>query len=448
VTTIDVLAPDPPSPSAGRASDPEHHHEPAAAEGAFCEVMEQELGSDQTVGPDIAGAGVGTDAQRAGRLDPRPTLPTELTTFAGPLVEVVAELPTDDDIDADAGAPPTTPTPTPAPSPTLDLATTAMAGPTPTTATSTATSVSPPTTTADTGDTAALRSTPTASTSGTDRVEAGPPPAPSTDQAPIAPAPSHRPVDGDEAPVLPEPRPAGAATRTQPEPASGPEVPASGHEAGASPTTEDPVVSATASAGTDRTTAPAIGTGATPPPRTSGPVAAPPAPPVPELPGPRTTEPTPAWRQVADALVGRAGGDTSPVTIELHPAELGAVRAEISMRDGALRVDLSAATRDAQAMLEQAIGELRHDLHRLGMRLGHVEVHHTHGGAGPEPETAAAQGDTASGRSDTTPDRRDGSLAHPRPDDPGPTEARTATADPDWRRSRPGRLTTQVDLNL
>jgi hypothetical protein len=447
VTPIDVLAADPPPPTAGRPSDSEAPPEPTAAEGAFCAVMEQALGADEQrdadrpLGPGIAGAragaDTGADADRAEPLNPLLTLPTELTAFADPLVEVVADLPTDDDdIDADAGDPPSAP----APSPTFDLAAVTTAGPT---TTSTATDASPTPTAANT---AASSTTTTISTTATD-AEAGPTPAPSTDHAAIARVPSNRPAGGDEAPVLPGPRPAGAPALTQPEPASDTGPPASDPDIGASPTMVDSVVSATPSTETDRTTAVGAGPGANPPPRNGGSVAAP-APPVPDLPSPRTTEPPAAWRQVADALVGRAGGDTAPVTIELDPAELGSVRAEISMRDGALRVDLRAATGDAKAMLERAIGELRHDLHRLGMRLGHIEVHDAHGTARPGADGIAAQGDTTSGRSDTTPDQRGGSLARPRPAERGSIESRSAPTDADRGRPRPRRPTTQVDLNL
>jgi chemotaxis protein MotD len=447
---LDVLAPlASPPVTAGRLSAADEPDAAPTGEGAFCDAMERALAPGEPAGPSDAGDADSAQRPAGHVLDPSTaSTPLEQAEIVDPVVEVVPELPSEVDIDDDADA--ATTELVPPRTPTLGGAAATIAAPTAATVTSSSTAP----------DASQL-----AATVGGGGTESVSPPAAGTHAAPILGTPAGEPMGGDGPASAPPPpngdAPAATADRPHRPSSASIEQPTAGvaptkHEpespagANAEPATALPVAAAESSAGTDPSTTPVTATGATPAPRGDGHVAPAARPPVPDLTSPRTSEPPPAWRQVADALVGRAGADTSPVTIELHPAELGSVRAEISMRDGALRVDLRAATGDAKAMLEHAVGELRHDLHRLGMRLGHIEVHDTDGAARPGSDASGSQGGATSGRSDTDSDRRDGSLARPRPAVLQPIETRptTTATDADRLRPRPGRPTTQVDLNL
>jgi flagellar hook-length control protein FliK len=443
MTVIDGLAPVPPPATTGRPSDAEDPDASAAGEGAFTAAMEEAFGPDEPASSGDATAGTGGDADRASSGEPPLSAqPPDPTGFPSTVVDEVPRSSEADDVDTDPGNSGSSGSsgssgaePAPEPITQVHLATVVVATATPVTVTP---SDAPEVTTPPTSD----------------GVEAAPRSAPRSEGATIAAVPSPLPAAGGEGPAPRHqdsagapPTTPGAPETTDPHPSTAIEPPTSASPTSASPTSASPPYDASPSAGTDRTTAPA--TGAIQPLVGDAPIATSPSP---AAPGPRGIDPPPAWRQVADAVGGRRGDDASPVTIELHPAELGTVRAQITMRGGALHVDLKAATADAKALLEHAIGELRHDLHRLGMRLGHVEVHDAHGRAGGrDPEATAPQGEgTSSGRSDTAPDQRQAWVARTRPAGPGIVETRptTTATDLDPRRLRPGRPATQVDLNL
>jgi flagellar hook-length control protein FliK len=63
-------------------------------------------------------------------------------------------------------------------------------------------------------------------------------------------------------------------------------------------------------------------------------------------------------------LRGKDG--THELTVQLHPAELGAVNVNASIRDGALTVTVACADQSAHAAVAAALPHLQHELHSAG----------------------------------------------------------------------------------
>lgn len=132
----------------------------------------------------------------------------------------------------------------------------------------------------------------------------------------------------------------------------------------------------------------------------------------------RTPVSAPGWGdRIGERVVMLAGNQLKSAEIRLTPAELGPVRVQISVDDGATNVTFQAAhavTRDA---LEQALPRLREMLAESGLTLGQADVGEqgvAEGNRDRDAESAAADfaADEANGLAvDTDPEARRETLA-------------------------------------
>jgi flagellar hook-length control protein FliK len=90
-------------------------------------------------------------------------------------------------------------------------------------------------------------------------------------------------------------------------------------------------------------------------------------------------------------LAGAAEG-THELTLELRPAELGAVRLEVTLDDGVLSVRVHADDPASRRLLAQSLGDLRHALADAGISAGSLDVGDPHAGA----EARGRDGDRSS----------------------------------------------------
>jgi len=70
------------------------------------------------------------------------------------------------------------------------------------------------------------------------------------------------------------------------------------------------------------------------------------------------------------------------VTLELVPEELGRLSIHLSMRDGRLHAAMRAESREAVALLEQNLPELKSALKEAGIEMGNFTLSHDAGGSG------------------------------------------------------------------
>jgi flagellar hook-length control protein FliK len=134
------------------------------------------------------------------------------------------------------------------------------------------------------------------------------------------------------------------------------------------------VVAEAAAAGTPSTSTGPVGTAPTtgaPPPAPATPATA--APP----PGSATQAEVLRIADLADAAratVRRA--EPSTLTLQLHPASLGAVQVELRLEDGALQVELRPRTAAGSEQLGGALAELRRGLERAGVAVEGIDLRH------------------------------------------------------------------------
>ncbi|MDQ2678156.1 MAG: flagellar hook-length control protein FliK, partial [Actinomycetota bacterium] len=94
-----------------------------------------------------------------------------------------------------------------------------------------------------------------------------------------------------------------------------------------------------------------------------------------------TPDPAPTSRGVELAELGarlgaslRRNERTQTLTIQLHPAELGAITVEARLVDGVTHLHLSADSSSTGDRLASSMAELRHQLARAGVDLGDLDL--------------------------------------------------------------------------
>jgi flagellar hook-length control protein FliK len=100
------------------------------------------------------------------------------------------------------------------------------------------------------------------------------------------------------------------------------------------------------------------------------PIEAPAAPAEPSAPAPR-----PVVEQVVERLVVLRRQGRDEISFRLEPPELGAVRVEVVLENGRLRVDIRAEAEPARHVLESALPRLRESLAQQGIATADVSVH-------------------------------------------------------------------------
>jgi flagellar hook-length control protein FliK len=98
--------------------------------------------------------------------------------------------------------------------------------------------------------------------------------------------------------------------------------------------------------------------------------------------GPGAARPASPVEQVVKAVapLRRLADGTHNIVLELHPAELGAVRVELSLDRGIIHLGLRADTEGTGQLLRAALPELRSQLDAAGLTSGRVSVDNGHAG--------------------------------------------------------------------
>jgi flagellar hook-length control protein FliK len=120
----------------------------------------------------------------------------------------------------------------------------------------------------------------------------------------------------------------------------------------------------------------------------------------------------------AVAPLRRLADGTHNVVLELHPAELGAVRVELSLDRGVVHLGLRAEVEGTSQLLRDALPELRSQLDAAGLTSGRVSVDGGQTGRGGEGQP--------SWRTDPDRQRRPHAEATDLGEDPVPTAYSTA----------------------
>lgn len=84
----------------------------------------------------------------------------------------------------------------------------------------------------------------------------------------------------------------------------------------------------------------------------------------------------PVWKQLATALkpVRLLSDGSQRLSVELHPAELGSVHLEVSLKDGVLSIRAVAEHVLGRDALQSSLPDLRGELTKAGVQLGNVDV--------------------------------------------------------------------------
>ena len=90
-------------------------------------------------------------------------------------------------------------------------------------------------------------------------------------------------------------------------------------------------------------------------------------------------------RELARLVRSRIGPRDSSMTIDLSPPELGRVRVDVRMQDGAVTVDFQAETFAGEEAIRGRLDDLRQSLEKQGVRIDHVQVEHL-GTPQPSPD--------------------------------------------------------------
>jgi flagellar hook-length control protein FliK len=98
------------------------------------------------------------------------------------------------------------------------------------------------------------------------------------------------------------------------------------------------------------------------------------------------------FRQISDAMKMR-NGRTQRADIRLNPAELGAVRVQMEMRNGAVRVLVNTESSLVGDLVSNGLEQLRRDMLAQGVQVDHLEVRSELAGEGGQGDRPTGEGD-------------------------------------------------------